>query len=104
MIACSRSFALLAQGQVSAAIDDLERVRASRRTGWRQLASVAAANHCLCLIEAGELEQAELALNEDAPLRPEPRDLPDLRRLCALAELRVSQGRPDEALESALRT
>jgi DNA-binding CsgD family transcriptional regulator len=98
-----RAFALLAQGRVSDAIDDVERAREARRSGWRQLAGVAAANHCLCLIEAGELDAAGEALTDDAPLR-EPRDMPDLRRLHALAELRLAQGRPGEALELALRT
>jgi DNA-binding CsgD family transcriptional regulator len=98
-----RAFALLATGRVSDALEDVERGREARRSGWRHLAGVAAANHCLCLIEAGDLDAAAAALTEDAPLS-EPRDIPDLRRLHALAELRLAQGQPAEALELALRS
>ena len=61
----------------------------------------AAANYCLCLIETGELDRAEHALSEDAPLEPVT-DLEDARRLYALAELRLAQGRPREAFDTAL--
>jgi DNA-binding CsgD family transcriptional regulator len=55
----------------------------------------------LCLIERGEPTQAEAVLAEDGPLE-KPEDLEDVLRLHSLAELRLLQGRPSEALDAAL--
>jgi DNA-binding CsgD family transcriptional regulator/tetratricopeptide (TPR) repeat protein len=89
------------QGRVTEALADLEQARDARRYGWRRFARSAAANYALCLIETGELDRAERTLSEDAPLEPVT-DLEDARRLYALAELRLAQGRPREAFETAL--
>ena len=97
-----RSLPELWQGQVRAALADLEFARGARRWGWRQYAGAAAANWCLCLIEAAELEQAEAELRRDVH-EAQRTDLEDARRCHALAELRLAQGRNGEALEAALR-
>jgi DNA-binding CsgD family transcriptional regulator len=96
-----RSIARLLQGRVNDALADLESARGSRRFGWRQFVRAAAAQYSLCLVEAEQLDLAEAALSEDAPLE-EPYDLEDAMRLYALAELRRSQRRPEEALTAAL--
>lgn len=98
-----RALPRLLQGAVDDAIADLELARSARRYGWRQFVRAAASSYCLCLIEAGELDRAECALFEDAPLE-EPRDLEDVRRLYALSELRLAQGRPRDAYDAALAT
>jgi DNA-binding CsgD family transcriptional regulator len=89
------------QGRISDALADLELARDARRYGWRRFARSAAANYCLCLIETGDLDEAERVLTEDAPLDA-VHDLEDARRLYALAELRLAQTRPREALDAAL--
>lgn len=91
------------QGRVDDALADLELARDARRYGWRRFVRAAASSYCLCLIEKGELDRAQHALTEDAPL-DRAQDLDDARRLYALAELRLAQGRPREALEAADRT
>ena len=89
------------QGRITDALADLELARDARRFGWRRFERAAAASYCLCLIETGELERAERALTEDTPLEPVT-DLEDARRLYAFAELRLAQGRPRQAFETAL--
>ncbi len=96
-----RGLPLLWQGCVNDAMADLELARDARRYGWHQFARSAAAHYALCLIERGELDQAQDVLDEDGPLS-EPQDLEDVLRLYSLAELRLAQGQPQEALEAAL--
>jgi DNA-binding CsgD family transcriptional regulator len=96
-----RALPRLWQGQVDAALADLESARDARRYGWQQFERTAAAHYALCLIEKGELEPAEQMLAEEA--RPQsPLDLEDALRMYSLGELRLAQGRPEEALEIAL--
>jgi DNA-binding CsgD family transcriptional regulator len=96
-----RGLPVLWQGRVTDAMADLELARDARRYGWHQFARSAAAHYALCLIERGDLDQAETVLDEDGPLS-EPQDLEDVLRLYSLAELRLAQGRPREALGAAL--
>jgi DNA-binding CsgD family transcriptional regulator len=96
-----RSVPYLWQGRVTDALADLEPAREARRYGWRRFARAAAAVHALCLIEIGELERAEDALAGEGPL-DRPRDLEDVARLSARAELRLAQGDPAHALADAL--
>jgi DNA-binding CsgD family transcriptional regulator len=96
-----RGLPLLWQGQVTDALADLELARDARRYGWQQFARSAAAHYALCLIERGELDQAQAVLDEDGPL-DEPQDIEDVLRLYSLAELRLAQRRPREALDAAL--
>jgi DNA-binding CsgD family transcriptional regulator len=96
-----RGLPLLWQGRVTDAMADLELARDARRFGWHQFARSAAAHYALCLIERGEFDRAEEVLAEDGPLQ-EPQDLEDVLRLYSLAELRLVQARPREALEAAL--
>ena len=91
----------LLQGRVGEAIADIELARDARRFGWRQFVRAAAAHYCLCLIETGEYEPAEAALTEDRPLEP-IQDLEDVIRMYSLAELRLSQGRHQDAYDAAL--
>jgi DNA-binding CsgD family transcriptional regulator len=97
----ARGLPLLWQGRVNDALADLELARDARRYGWHEFARSAAAHFALALIERGELEQAQSALDEDGPLE-EPQDIEDVLRLYSLAELRLAQARPREALETAL--
>ena len=97
----TRASPLLLQGRIGDAIADLEATRDARRYGWSQFTRAAAAKLTLCLIETGQLDAAETALTEDAPLE-QPHDLEDAMRLYALAELRRHQGRMEEALAAAL--
>ncbi len=96
-----RGLPLLWQGQVTDALADLELARDARRYAWQQFARSAAAHYALCLIERGELDQAQAVLDEDGPL-DEPQDIEDVLRLYSLAELRLAQRRPREALDAAL--
>jgi DNA-binding CsgD family transcriptional regulator len=96
-----RGLPQLWQGRVGGALADLEHARDARRYGWHEFSRSAAAHYALCLIERGELERAEQVLSEDGPL-DQPRDLEDALRMYSMAELRLSQGRPGEALELAL--
>jgi DNA-binding CsgD family transcriptional regulator len=91
---------LLWQGRVTDALADLELARDARRYGWREFARSAAAHYALCLIECGQLDRAQAVLDEDGPLQ-EPQDLEDVLRLYSLAEVRLGQGRPQEALDAA---
>jgi DNA-binding CsgD family transcriptional regulator len=95
-----RGLPQLWQGRVTDALADLELARDARRYGWQQFARSAAAHYALCLIERGELDQAQDVLDEDGPL-DEPQDVEDVLRLYSLAELRLAQNRPKEALEAA---
>jgi DNA-binding CsgD family transcriptional regulator len=96
-----RGLPLLWQGRVTDAMADLELARDARRYGWHQFARSAAAHYALCLIERGDLDQAQAVLDEDGPLS-DPQDLEDVLRLYSLAELRLAQGRPQDALGAAL--
>ncbi|MBV9605166.1 MAG: AAA family ATPase [Solirubrobacterales bacterium] len=96
-----RGLPQLWQGCVTGAMADLELARDARRYGWHQFARSAAAHYAQCLIERGELEEAEAVLAEDGPIS-EPADLEDVLRLYSLAELRLAQSRPEEALKAAL--
>lgn len=89
------------RGEATRAMADLESALAIRRFGWRQFARLGAAHYALCLIEAGDLRQAEETLSEEAPAEPTG-DVGNAARLYALAELRRNQGRAAEALEVAL--
>jgi DNA-binding CsgD family transcriptional regulator len=89
------------QGRITDALADLEQAWDARRFGWRRFARSAAANYCLALIETGELERAESVLLDEGPLDA-VRDLEDARRLYALAELRLAQGRHREAFDISL--
>jgi DNA-binding CsgD family transcriptional regulator len=95
-----RALPLLWQGRVTDALADLELARDARRYGWREFARSAAAHYALCLIECGQLDRAQAVLDEDGPLQ-EPQDLEDVLRLYSLAEVRLAQGRPQEALDAA---
>ena len=95
-----RGLPLLWQGRITDALADLEFARDARRYGWQQFARSAAAHYALCLIERGEPDRAQDVLNEDGPLDA-PRDIEDVFRLYSLAELRLVQNRPREALEAA---
>ncbi|HTU85655.1 MAG TPA: AAA family ATPase [Solirubrobacteraceae bacterium] len=96
-----RGLPRLWQGRVVDAAVDLELARDARRYGWQEFARSAAAHYALCLTERGELERAEEVLAEDGPL-DDPQDTEDVLRLYSLAELRLAQARPREALEAAL--
>ncbi|HTX11735.1 MAG TPA: AAA family ATPase [Solirubrobacteraceae bacterium] len=96
-----RGLPRLWQGRVTDAVVDLELARDARRYGWQEFARSAAAHYALCLTERGELERAEEVLAEDGPL-DDPRDIEDVLRVYSLAELRLAQARPREALEAAL--
>jgi DNA-binding CsgD family transcriptional regulator len=96
-----RGLPLLWQGRVTDAMADLELALDARRYGWHQFARSGAAHYALCLVERGEFDQAEAILGEDGPLS-DPHDLEDVLRLYSLAELRLAQARPQEALEAAL--
>jgi DNA-binding CsgD family transcriptional regulator/predicted negative regulator of RcsB-dependent stress response len=89
------------QGRVDEAAADLEQALDARRYGWREFSRSADAHYSLCLIERGELDRAEAALTEEAPLE-RVEDLEDVLRLHSLAELRLAQGQGEEALELAL--
>jgi DNA-binding CsgD family transcriptional regulator/tetratricopeptide (TPR) repeat protein len=96
-----RGLPLLWQGRVTDAMGDLELALDARRYGWHQFARSGAAHYALCLIERSEFDQAQAILDEDGPLS-DPQDLEDVLRLYSLAELRLAQGQPQEALEAAL--
>jgi DNA-binding CsgD family transcriptional regulator len=95
-----RGLPLLWQGRVTDALADLELARDARRYGWQQFARSAAAHYSLCLIERGDLDQAERVLAEDGSLE-QPNDVEDLLRLYSQAELRLAQGRAREAFDAA---
>ncbi|MBV9941824.1 MAG: AAA family ATPase [Solirubrobacterales bacterium] len=96
-----RGLPLFWQGRVADALADLEVARGAGRDGWREFARSAASHYALCLIECRRLDRAQEVLDEDGPLA-EPRDIEDVLRLYSLAELRLAQGRPAEALAAAL--
>jgi len=96
-----RGLPLLWQGRVADALADLEVALGARRQGWHEFARSAASHYALCLIECGELDRAQEVLDEAGPLA-EPQDIEDVLRLYSLAELRLAQGRPAEALDAAL--
>lgn len=96
-----RGLPQLWQGRVEAALADLEHARDARRYGWREFSRSAAAHYALCLVERDEHERAEEVLVEDGPL-DKPRDLEDALRMYSMAELRLAEGRGEEALERAL--
>jgi DNA-binding CsgD family transcriptional regulator len=81
---------------------DLELARDARRYGWYEFARSAAAHYALALIERGELDRAQDVLNEDGSL-DEPRDIEDVLRVYSLAELRLAQGRAQDAFDAARR-
>ncbi len=88
------------QGQIHDALADLEATRDGRRYGWAHFTRAAAAKYALCLLETGQVDAAEAALAEDAPME-KPYDLEDAMCLGALAEVRRAQGRFEEALSAA---
>jgi DNA-binding CsgD family transcriptional regulator len=96
-----RAMPQLWQGNIDGALADLELARDARRYGWRQYARASTAEHCLCMIEKGELDRAEAALAEEAPSTA-PYDGEDASLIYALAELRRAQGAPQEAYDLAL--
>ncbi len=93
-----RALPRLGQGKIDDALADLELAFDARRYGWQQYTRAAAATYALCLLETGEPGRAEEILLADGPLG-RPRDLEDGARYAARAELRLAQGRPQEALE-----
>jgi DNA-binding CsgD family transcriptional regulator len=95
-----RALPRLWQGRIADALADLELALGARRYGWRQYTRAASATHCLCMIERGEFERAEAALLAEGPLESAD-DLEDIARFAARGELRLAQGRPQEALEDA---
>jgi DNA-binding CsgD family transcriptional regulator/tetratricopeptide (TPR) repeat protein len=97
----TRALPQLWQGQVDAALADLEAALGARRYGWRQFARTAVAHYALCLIEKGDPDRAEKVLLDDAPPH-EVRDLEDALRLYSLGAVRLAQGRAKEAFELAL--
>lgn len=96
----ARGLPCLLQGQITAAMADLEAALDARRFGWRQYARAGAAQYALCLLEIGALDRAEEVLTEDVPSRSQA-DMEEALRLHSLAELRRSQGRLTEALQTA---
>jgi DNA-binding CsgD family transcriptional regulator/tetratricopeptide (TPR) repeat protein len=96
-----RGLPRLWQGRVNDAMVDLELARDARRYGWQEFARSAAAHYALCLTERGEFDKADDVLAEDGPL-DDPQDTEDVLRVYSLAELRLAQARPREALEAAL--
>ncbi len=99
-----RALPLFGRGELGAAAADVEHALESERLGWRQFARGAAAIYALCLIELGRLEAAEKALGALHTGQERALDLEDAVLLSARAELRLAQGRPEEALEDALAT
>jgi DNA-binding CsgD family transcriptional regulator len=91
------------QGRVDAGVADLETALDARRYGWAQFARAAAAFLVFGLIDTGEFARADNLLEGDGDLE-HIRDLEDAARLLARAELRLAQGRADEALADAQRT
>jgi DNA-binding CsgD family transcriptional regulator len=96
-----RALPRLWQGRVDDALADLEPAWDARRYGWRQFVRAAAAHYALALAEHGELDRAAEVLHDDSPIG-QVRDLEDVLRMYALAELRLAEGQPREALETAL--
>jgi DNA-binding CsgD family transcriptional regulator len=97
----ARGLPQLWRGQVNEALADLETALDARRYGWRQSARAAVAQYALCLVAVGELDRAEAVLTADAA-SSSAADVEEAVRLYAVAELRRSQGRLTEALETAL--
>jgi DNA-binding CsgD family transcriptional regulator len=87
-------------GQVTGALAELEAALESANYGWRQFSRTAQAGLALCLIERGELEQAEEQIFAVGEIDGH-RDLEDSFCVGARAELRLTQGRPAEALRDA---
>ena len=96
-----RALPLLGQGNIIAACADIERTLDAERYGWHQFARAAAAIYALCLLELGDLERAESALRVEEPAG-RASDLQDAVALTVRAELRLAQGRAEDALEDAL--
>lgn len=96
-----RAMPQLWQGNIDGALADLESARDARRYGWRQYARASTAEYCLCMIEKGELDRAEVVLAEETP-PTEPYDGEDASLIYARAELRRAQGAHGEAYELAI--
>jgi DNA-binding CsgD family transcriptional regulator len=96
-----RGLPRLWRGEVGEALADLEATRDARRYGWGQFTRTATAHYVLCLVQRGELEEADEALREEPGVRAD-RDLEAAMCLYSQAELRLAQGRPEEALQDAL--
>jgi DNA-binding CsgD family transcriptional regulator len=79
----------------------LEAALDSAHYGWRQFSRTAQACLALCLIERGELDQAEGQIFAVGEI-DQHQDLEETFCVAARAELRLAQGRPAEALQDAL--
>jgi DNA-binding CsgD family transcriptional regulator len=96
-----RSIPLYLQCRIPEALADAEHAREAEEDGWELLLPAARAYLALALLERGELDAVEQALELPDPARWEGQ-LPMAAHLDARARLRLAQRRPREALDDAL--
>ena len=98
-----RSIPLLMQGRIPESLADAEQAIGSERDGWEQFLPTARGFCAMALLERGDPEAAELALQLPQPDRW-LESLVYAPYLDARARLRLVQRRPREALADALET